>query len=82
MVIKRGVAQAVLQARLLLQAQRELAYSQLSIKQIAHALGYSDATYFTRCFSRLAGQTPAAWRAAQRLALMGAALLPGARPGR
>ena len=59
-------AQAVLHARLLLQAQRELAYSALSIKQIAFELGFSDAAYFTRFFSRLAQQTPAAWRAARR----------------
>jgi AraC family transcriptional activator of pobA len=58
-------AQAVLHARLLLQAQRELAYSGLSVKQIAFDLGFSDAAYFTRFFRRLAGCSPGGWRAAQ-----------------
>lgn len=59
-------AQAVLHARLLLQAQRELAYSRLSIKQIAFELGFSDAAYFTRFFRRLAGCGPAQWRLQQQ----------------
>lgn len=56
----------VLHARLLLQAQRELAYTGLAIKQVAFDLGFTDAAYFTRFFRRLAGSSPAAWRAAQR----------------
>lgn len=59
-------AQGVLHARLLLQAQRELAYTELPIKQIAFELGFSDAAYFTRFFRRHAGSAPAAWRSAQR----------------
>jgi AraC family transcriptional activator of pobA len=59
-------AQGVLHARLLLQAQRELAYTELPIKQIAFELGFSDAAYFTRFFRRQAGVAPAAWRAARR----------------
>jgi AraC family transcriptional activator of pobA len=58
-------AQGVLHARLLLQAQRELTYSGLSIKQIAFDLGFSDAAYFTRFFRRGAGVSPAQWRVAQ-----------------
>jgi AraC family transcriptional activator of pobA len=57
-------AQAVLHGRLLQQAQRELAYTNLSIKQIGIELGFSDAAYFTRFFLRQAGATPSAWRAA------------------
>jgi len=53
-------------ARLLLQAQRELTYSRLSVKQIAFELGFTDAAYFTRFFRRLAGCSPAQWRLAQR----------------
>ncbi len=59
-------ALAVLHARLLLQAQRELAYTDLGIKQIAFELGFSDAAYFTRFFRRGAGCTPSAWRREQR----------------
>ena len=56
-------ALAVLHARLCLEAQRELAYTTLSIKHIAYKLGFSDAGYFTRFFERETGTTPSAWRA-------------------
>jgi AraC family transcriptional activator of pobA len=52
----------VLHARVLLEAQRELAYTTMSIKQIALGLGFDDAAYFTRFFERLAGRTPSEWR--------------------
>lgn len=56
-------ALAVLHARLLLEAQRELAYTTMSIKQISLGLGFADAAYFTRFFERQTGRTPSAWRA-------------------
>ena len=56
-------ALAVLHARLLLEAQRELAYTTMSIKQISLGLGFADAGYFTRFFERHTGSTPSAWRA-------------------
>lgn len=52
----------LLQARLQLEAQRELAYTPLSIKQIADRLGFSDAAYFSRFYQRRTGRTPSAWR--------------------
>jgi AraC family transcriptional regulator, transcriptional activator of pobA len=52
----------MLHARVLLEAQRELAYTTMSIKQIALGLGFDDAAYFTRFFERLAGRTPSEWR--------------------
>jgi len=55
-------ALAVLHARLLLEAQRELAYTTLGIKQIALGLGFGDAGYFSRFFQRATGVTPSAWR--------------------
>ena len=57
-------ALGVLHQRLVLEAQRDLAYTTMSVKQIALALGFSDAAYFTRFFQRRTGQTPTAWRAA------------------
>ena len=57
-------ALGVLHARLLLEAQRELAYTTMSVKQIAFGLGFADAAYFTRFFQRGAGCSPSAWRAA------------------
>lgn len=52
--------------RLLLEAQRDLAYTQLTIQQIAHGLGFGDAGYFSRFFVRGCGMTPSAWRALRR----------------
>jgi AraC family transcriptional regulator, transcriptional activator of pobA len=57
-------ALGVLHARLVLEAQRELAYTNLSVKQIAFDLGFSDAAYFTRFFQRRTGSAPTLWRAA------------------
>ena len=57
-------ALGVLHARLVLEAQRELAYTNLSVKQIAFDLGFTDAAYFTRFFQRRTGSVPTLWRAA------------------
>jgi AraC family transcriptional activator of pobA len=57
-------ASRVLHQRLALEAQRDLAYTSMSVKQIALALGFSDAAYFTRFFRRCTGKTPTDWRAA------------------
>jgi AraC family transcriptional regulator, transcriptional activator of pobA len=61
-------ALAVLHARLLLEAQRELAYSSLSVQDIALGLGFCEPGYFARFFRRCCGQSPSAWRAAQHTA--------------
>jgi AraC family transcriptional regulator, transcriptional activator of pobA len=53
---------ALLHSRLLLEAQRELAYTSMSIKQIAHGLGFADAAYFTRFYQRQTGLPPTEWR--------------------
>lgn len=55
---------AVLHARLLLEAQRELAYTTMNVKQIADHLGFADAAYFTRFYQRKTGLAPTQWRAA------------------
>jgi AraC family transcriptional activator of pobA len=49
-----------------LAAQRELAYSTLSVQDIALGLGFCEAGYFTRFFRRRCGHTPSAWRAARQ----------------
>ena len=56
-------ALGVLHGRLVLEAQRDLAYTTLSVKQIALGLGFADAGYFSRFFLRQTGHTPSAWRA-------------------
>ncbi|WP_343744125.1 AraC family transcriptional regulator [Chitinophaga sp.] len=53
-------------ARLLLEARRMLFHTDSSIKEIAFALGFEDASYFNRFFKRGCQQTPLAFRTAAR----------------
>ncbi|MDI9332933.1 MAG: helix-turn-helix domain-containing protein [Cytophagales bacterium] len=55
-------ALAVIHARLLFEAQRELIYTPDSIKQIAARVGFHDAAYFSRFFRKQTGQTPRDYR--------------------
>lgn len=59
----------LIHARVLAEAQRDLLFSDLDIKQIALTLGFADAGYFSRFFARLAGQTPTAFRDSGRARL-------------
>lgn len=59
-------ALSVMNARVVLEAQRELAYTTLSVKHIALGLGFADPAYFTRFFLRETGRTPTEWRMAAR----------------
>ena len=43
-------------------ACRQLQDTEMSLSQIAAALGYSEASAFTRAFQRWSGRTPTAWR--------------------
>jgi AraC family transcriptional activator of pobA len=52
----------LLHERMALEAQRQLAYTTLSIKRIGLELGFADPGYFTRFFQRLCGMSPTAWR--------------------
>jgi len=49
-------------ARLLLEAKRQLHYTDGSISEIAYGLGFDDPAYFTRFFSRRTGLSPRAFR--------------------
>jgi AraC family transcriptional regulator, transcriptional activator of pobA len=49
---------------LIREAQRDLVYSGLTIKQIAHVLGFEDAAYFSRYFRKQTGATPKEFQAA------------------
>lgn len=55
-------ALAVLHQRVLLEAKRELGYTNLMVRQIADGLGFADPAYFTRFFLRHTGRSPSAWR--------------------
>ncbi len=52
----------VLEERLLLEAKRDLTYTNMTVAQIAYDLGFTDPAYFSRFFSKLAGESPAAFR--------------------
>jgi AraC family transcriptional activator of pobA len=53
----------MIEARIMREARRNLAYTNLSISTIAYSLGYADPAYFTRVFKQDAGVSPKAFRA-------------------
>jgi len=55
-------ASATIQDRIIREARRNLAYSNLSIAQVAYALGYDDPAHFSRVFNRATGLSPRAFR--------------------
>ncbi|WP_316789311.1 AraC family transcriptional regulator [Pedobacter frigoris] len=44
------------------EAIKLLRYSRLNIKQISYELGFSDPTWFSRCFSKNEGMSPRNWK--------------------
>jgi len=52
----------VISERLMLEAQRLLQFTRLSIKEIAAQLGFADAFHFSKAFKRHIGLAPQAWR--------------------
>lgn len=58
-------------ARVVHEAQRELVYSSLSIKQVAAELGFDDEAYFGRFFKKHTGQRPTEFRELARRQLAG-----------
>lgn len=60
----------VINARVLHEAERELVYSILSIKQIAALLGFADEAYFGRFFRKQTGSTPTEFRRMARMQLV------------
>jgi AraC family transcriptional activator of pobA len=52
--------------QMVLEAKRLLYYSQFNVKEIAHQLGYEDATYFMRTFKKFTGMTPLGFRSEYR----------------
>lgn len=53
----------VIRARILLEAQRLLRHSDLSISEVAYHLHFEDPSYFARFFRKQTGHAPAAFRA-------------------
>ena len=54
----------IIHQRLLLEAKRNLIYTNMTISQVSDSLGFSDPTYFSRYFRRLSGLSPNAFRRA------------------
>lgn len=52
----------VIHKRIITEAQRDLTYSNLSIKEIAYTLGFEDEAYFTRFFKRMRQISPSQFR--------------------
>lgn len=63
----------VVNARVVHEAERELVYSTLAVKQVAAVLGFEDEAYFGRFFRKHTGVTPSEFRstAHQRLGTRG-----------
>jgi len=56
----------MIHARIIAEAKRNLIFGDLSVEQIAFALGFSDAAYFTRFFRKEVGHTPSQFRITAR----------------
>ena len=62
-----GVAAAqVIRQRIVIEAKRLLAHTQLTVLELSHHLGFKDSSYFARFFKRETGQAPNAFRTAYR----------------
>lgn len=55
----------LLHERLLLEAKRELTYTNMTVGQVSESLGFSEPAYFTRFFKRLTGMAPRSFRRRQ-----------------
>jgi AraC family transcriptional regulator, transcriptional activator of pobA len=64
--VSQRSAIGIIQDRRMTEACRDLAFSVLSIKQIAFALGFQDESYFTRVFRRKMLRTPLEYRRAMQ----------------
>ena len=53
----------LIRERIMLQAKRELRYSDKSVKEIAFGLGFEDPAYFTRLFKKVEADAPLVYRA-------------------
>ena len=61
-VCGKTTPKSLLRERLLQEAKRQLAFSTVSVKEVAAHLGFSDTAYFCRFFKMKLGTTPSSYR--------------------
>ena len=61
--VMRQSAQQLLHERLMLEARRLLAYTPMTVLEVAAAIGYQDPAYFSKFFARATGHSPSQYRA-------------------
>ncbi|AOW14451.1 hypothetical protein LPB72_02990 [Hydrogenophaga crassostreae] len=59
-------AKQVIDRRIVLEARRLLAHSQMPVAHIGHQLGFTEPTNFVKFFRRLGGETPQQFRLKNR----------------
>lgn len=59
-------AHELITRKLLDEAKRELVFTFASVQEISFRLGFADPAYFSRFFVKQTGETPRAWRIAER----------------
>ena len=60
--LKLPLPNDVIKNRIILEAKRMLAYTDMTSKEIGYKLGYEDPAYFSRMFLQKAGETPSNFR--------------------
>jgi AraC family transcriptional activator of pobA len=58
---------ALIQLRVLIEAERQLRYTSMSVTQVAYYLGFEDPAYFSRFFTRNMGMSPRIFRKREAL---------------
>lgn len=58
-----GPASSLIDGRVMREARRHLAYTNLNVSTIAYMLGFADPAYFSRVFTRALGVSPRGFRA-------------------
>lgn len=52
----------IIHARIILEAKRLMIYTDKTIKEISHELGYEEVAYFSRLFKKVTGENPSEFR--------------------
>lgn len=60
----------LIQLRVLIEAERQLRYTSMSVTQVAYYLGFEDPAYFSRFFTRAMGMSPRMFRARETVVML------------